>query len=89
MAEPNGALAGALYKRSQNFSVYQKRYMRVAGGAIRYRVGDVDGTGGGEEKAVPLDTVTKVYISSPNRYEFVVVRRTRAAPTARSAPRRD
>ena len=73
VAEPNGALAGALYKRSQNFPVYQKRYMRVAGGAIRYRVGDVDGTGGGEEKAVPLDTVTKVYISSPNRYEFVVV----------------
>ena len=80
MAEPNGALAGAL-QAVQN--VY-KRYMRVAGGAIRYRVGDVDGTGGGEEKAVPLDTVTKVYISSPNRYEFVVVTSHASAPAARS-----
>ena len=66
-------LKGQLYKRSNMTPRFQRRWFYVVGDAagnhaLCYRVGDVDGSGGGEEKRIPVASITAVEIDNEMRY---------------------
>lgn len=70
-------LKGQLYKRSNMTPRFQRRWFYVVGDAagnhaLCYRVGDVDGSGGGEEKRIPVASITAVEIDNEMRYEWSV-----------------
>lgn len=74
----------ARWKRNAAFPRYQPRYvfvMRLDGGAFSlfYRSGDVDGTGDGELRSIPLDSVSSVVVLDHVRYEFALVSTIRKA----------
>ena len=67
-------LKGQLYKRSNMTPRFQRRWFYVVGDAagnhaLCYRVGDVDGSGGGEEKRIPVASITAVEIDNEMRCE--------------------
>jgi len=71
------SLRGVLWKCSGRFPRFLPRFMYVArrdegGLAICYRSGDVDGSGEGELREIPLESLLKVAILDDLRYEFEV-----------------
>jgi hypothetical protein len=74
----------ARWKRNAAFPRYQPRYVfveRLDGGGFGffYRSGDEDGTGDGELRRIPLDSVSSVGVLDGLRYEFALVSSTRKA----------